>query len=59
MFTLVEASAAGCADGCQRAMNVAQLGQGVTALSKATEPVVAIGKVSCWRFRACVRGRYC
>lgn len=45
MFTLVEASEAGCADGCQRAMIVARLGQVVTTLPKATEPVVAIGKV--------------
>ena len=45
MFTLVEASRAGCADGCQRAMIVAQVGQLVTTLPKATEPVVAIGKV--------------
>jgi hypothetical protein len=45
MFTLVKASEEDCADGCQWAMNVAQLGQGVTALPKATEPVVAIGKV--------------
>ena len=45
MFTLVEASEAGCADGCQRAMIVAQLGQAVTTLPKAMEPVVAIGKV--------------
>ena len=45
MFTLVEASEAGCADGCQRAMIVAQLGQVVTTLPKATEPVVAIGKM--------------
>lgn len=45
MFTLIDASEAGCADGCQRAMIVAQLGQGVTALPKAMEPVIAIGKV--------------
>jgi hypothetical protein len=45
MFTLIDASEAGCADGCQRAMIVAQLGQGVTTLPKAMEPVVAIGKV--------------
>jgi hypothetical protein len=45
MFTLIDASEAGCADGCQRAMIIAQLGQGVTTLPKATEPVVAIGKV--------------
>ena len=45
MFTLVDASEAGCADGCQRAMIVAQLGQGVTTLPKVMEPVVAIGKV--------------
>jgi hypothetical protein len=45
MFTLIDTSEAGCADGCQRAMIVAQLGQGVTTLPKATEPVVAIGKV--------------
>ena len=45
MFTLIDASEAACADGCQRAMIVAQLGQGVTTLPKATEPVVAIGKV--------------
>jgi hypothetical protein len=45
MFTLIDASEAGCADACQRAMIVAQLGQGVTTLPKATEPVVAIGKV--------------
>jgi hypothetical protein len=44
MFTLVEASEAGCADGCQRAMIVAQLRQVVTTLPKATGPVVAIGK---------------
>jgi len=46
MFTLVDASEAGCADGCQRAMIVSQLGQGVTTLPKATEPVVAIGNVN-------------
>ena len=45
MFTLVDASEAGCADGCQRAMIVAQLGQGVTTLPKVMEPVIAIGKV--------------
>ena len=45
MFTLVDASEAGCADACQRAMIVAQLGQGVTTLPKVMEPVVAIGKV--------------
>jgi hypothetical protein len=45
MFTLIDVSEAGCADGCQRAMIVAQLGQGVTTLPKAMEPVVAIGKV--------------
>jgi len=47
MFTLVDASEANCADGCQRAMIVAQLGlgQGVTRLPKAMEPAVAIGKV--------------
>jgi hypothetical protein len=45
MFTLIDASEAGCADGCQRAMIVAQLGQGVTTLPKATEPVVAIGTI--------------
>ncbi len=45
MFTLIDTSEAGCADGCQRAMIVAQLGQGVPTLPKATEPVVAIGKV--------------
>jgi F0F1-type ATP synthase membrane subunit c/vacuolar-type H+-ATPase subunit K len=45
MFTLVDPSEADCADGCQRAMIVAQLGQGVTTLPKAMEPVVAIGKV--------------
>ena len=45
MFTLIDASEAGCADGCQRAMIVAQLGQGVTMLPKAAERVVAIGKV--------------
>ena len=45
MFTLVEASEPGCADGCQRAIIVAQVGQLVTTLPKATEPVVAIGKV--------------
>lgn len=45
MFTLVDASEAGCADACQRAMIVAQLGQGVTTLPKAMEPVIAIGKV--------------
>jgi hypothetical protein len=45
MFTLVKASEAGCADGCQRAMIVAQLGQGVTTLPKVMEPVIAIGKV--------------
>ena len=44
-FTLIDASEAGCADGCQRAMIVAQLGQGVRTLPKATEPVIAIGKV--------------
>jgi hypothetical protein len=45
MFTLIDVSEAGCADGCQRAMIVAQLGQGVITLPKAMEPVVAIGKV--------------
>ena len=45
MFTLVDASEAGCADGCQRAMIVAQLDQGVTTLPKVMEPVIAIGKV--------------
>jgi hypothetical protein len=45
MFTLIDVSEAGCADGCQRAMIVAQLGQGVATLPKAMEPVVAIGKV--------------
>ncbi|MGA7391563.1 MAG: hypothetical protein WBL40_19555 [Terrimicrobiaceae bacterium] len=45
MFTLVDSSEAGCADGCQRSMVVAQLGQGLTALPKATEPVIAIGTV--------------
>jgi hypothetical protein len=45
MFTLIDASEAACADGCQRSMVVAQLGQSVTALPKAAEPVVAIGKV--------------
>lgn len=45
MFTLVDASEAGCADACKRAMIVAQLGQGVTTLPKAMEPVIAIGKV--------------
>jgi hypothetical protein len=45
MFTLVDESEAGCADACQRAMIVAHLGQGVTALPKAMEPVIAIGKV--------------
>jgi hypothetical protein len=45
MFTLVDASEAGCADGCQRAMIVSQLGQGVATLPKATERVIAIGKV--------------
>jgi hypothetical protein len=45
MFTLVDTSEAGCADACQRAMIVAQLGQGITTLPKATEPVIAIGKV--------------
>ena len=45
MFTLIDASEAACADGCQRSMVVAQLGQGLTALPKAAEPVVAIGKV--------------
>jgi hypothetical protein len=45
MFTLIDASEAGCADGCLQAMIVAQLGQGVTTLPKAAEPVVAIGKV--------------
>ena len=45
MFTLVDASEAGCADACQRAMIVAQLGQGLTTLPKTTEPVIAIGKV--------------
>jgi len=44
MFTLIDVSEAGCADGCQRAMIVAQLGQGVRTLPKAMEPVVAIGK---------------
>ena len=45
MFTLIDSSEAGCADGCQRAMIVAELGQGPTALPKATEQVVAIGRV--------------
>jgi hypothetical protein len=45
MFTLIDASEAACADGCQRSMVVAQLGQGLTALPKAAEPVVVIGKV--------------
>jgi hypothetical protein len=45
MFTLIDTSEAGCADGCQRAMIVAQLDQALTTLPKATEPVVAIGKV--------------
>jgi hypothetical protein len=45
MFTLVDTSEAGCADACQRAMIVAQLGQGVTTLPKVMEPVIAIGKV--------------
>ena len=45
MFTLIDSSEAGCADGCQRAMIVAELGQGLTALPKATEQVVAIGRV--------------
>jgi hypothetical protein len=45
MFTLVDPSEAGCADACERAMVVAQLGQGVTTLPKAMEPVIAIGKV--------------
>ena len=45
MFTLIDASEADCADGCKRAMIVAQLGQGVTTLLKAIESVVAIGKV--------------
>jgi hypothetical protein len=45
MFTLVDASEADCADGCQRAMIVAQLDQGVTTLPKVMEPVIAIGKV--------------
>lgn len=45
MFTLIDVSEAGCADGCQRAMIVAQLDQRLTTLPKATEPVVAIGKV--------------
>jgi hypothetical protein len=45
MLTLNNASEAGCAHGSQRAMIVAQLDQGVTALPKATELVVAIGKV--------------
>jgi hypothetical protein len=45
MFTLIDTSEVGCADSCQRAMIVAQLGQGVTTLPKATEPVVAIGEV--------------
>ena len=44
MFTLIDASEADCANGCQPAMIVAQLGQGVTTLPKATEPVMAIGK---------------
>ena len=35
MFTLIDASEAACADGCQRSMVVAQLGQGLTALPKA------------------------
>jgi hypothetical protein len=57
MFTLVDASEAGCADGCERARIVAQLGQGATTLPKVMEPVIAIGKVetsgpqtfpSCW-----------
>ena len=34
MFTLVDASESGCADACQRAMIVAQLGQGLTTLPK-------------------------
>lgn len=45
MFTLIDASEAGCADACERAMIVVQLGQDVTTLPKATEPVIAIGKV--------------
>jgi hypothetical protein len=45
MLTLIDASEAGCADDSHRAMIVAQLDQGMTALPKATEPVVAIGKV--------------
>ena len=45
MFTLVDASEAGCADGCERAMVVAQLDQGVATLPKAMERVIAIGKV--------------
>ena len=45
MFTLVDSSEVGCADGCQRSMVVAELGQGVTALPKATEAVIAIGEV--------------
>ena len=45
MFTLVDASEAGCADGCQRADGRAATRRGLTALPKATEPVVAIGKV--------------
>jgi hypothetical protein len=45
MLTLNNASEADCAHGSQRPMIVAQLDQGVTALPKATEPVVAIGKV--------------
>jgi hypothetical protein len=43
MFTLVDSSEAACTDGCQRSMVVAQLGQGLTALPKATEPVIVIG----------------
>jgi hypothetical protein len=45
MLTLIDTSEDGCADGCHRAIMLAQLGQGVTTLPKATEPVVAIGKV--------------
>jgi hypothetical protein len=41
----LDASEAGCADACQRAMIVAQLGQGLTTLPKVMEPVIAIGKV--------------
>lgn len=45
MFTLIDASEASCADGCERAMIVARLGQGVAPLPKAAEPVIVIGKV--------------